>query len=79
MPKDERTKLRPKARRCIFLGYGDVTKGYRFYDPSKARVIHSQDVIFDETSLGFEKDQYNDSAQSDSQLQLVRSRSEKGY
>ena len=55
IPKDERTKLSPKARRCIFLGYGDVTKGYRLYDPSKAHVIHSQDVIFDETSLGFKK------------------------
>ena len=71
IPKDERTKLSPKARRCIFLGYRDVTKGYRLYDPSKVRVIHSRDVIFDETSLGFEKEQQKDSAQSDRQLQPV--------
>ena len=60
IPKDERKKLNPKARRCIFLGYGDVTKGYRLYDPIKAHVIHSQDVVFDETSLGFEKEQMKD-------------------
>ena len=60
IPKDERKKLNPKARRCIFLGYGDVTKEYRLYDLFKARVTHSRDVVFDETSLGFEKEQMKD-------------------
>ena len=32
---------------------------------------HSQDVIFDETSLAFEEEQQKYSAQSDSQLQSV--------
>ena len=50
--KDERGKLSPKAQKCIFLSYGDVTKGYRLYDTIKARIIHSRDVVFDETSLG---------------------------
>ena len=57
IPKDERKKLNPKAKRCIFLGYGEVTKGFRLYDPITSRVIHSRDVVFDETSLGFEKEQ----------------------
>ena len=70
IPKDERTKLSPKARRCIFLGYGEVTRGYRLYDPSKVCVIHNRDVIFDETCLGHEERQ-KDSAQGDSQLQPV--------
>ena len=56
IPKDERKKLNPKARRCIFLGYGDTTKGYRLYDTAKSRVIHSRDVVFDETSFGFEEE-----------------------
>ena len=60
IPKNERKKLNPKAKRCIFLGYGDVTKGYRLYDLIKAHVIHSRDLLFDETSLGFEKEQMKD-------------------
>ena len=60
IPKDERKTLNPKARRCIFLGYGDVTKGYRLYNLIKAHVIHGRDVVFDETSLGFEKEQMKD-------------------
>ena len=66
IPKDERGKLSPKARKCIFLGYGDVTKGYRLDDPIKAPVIHSRDVAFDETSLGIEKEQQKDFTQDTS-------------
>ena len=29
VPKDERQKLDSKSRKCIFLGYGTDTKGYR--------------------------------------------------
>ena len=49
IPKDERGKLDSKARKCVLLGYGETTKGYRLYDPSKDRVIHSRDVRFNET------------------------------
>ena len=35
--KDERKKLDFKARRCIFLGYGTETKGYRLYDPKREK------------------------------------------
>ena len=44
IPKYERGKLSSKAQKCIFLGYGDVTKGYRLYDASKAHIVYSQDV-----------------------------------
>ena len=46
IPKDERKKLDSKSRRCIFLGYGVTTKGYRLYDPMKKKVCYSRDVIF---------------------------------
>ena len=68
IPNDERKKLNPTARKCIFLGYGNVTKGYRLYDPVKARVIHSRDVIFDKMSLGLEKEQMKDLEEGISQL-----------
>ncbi len=49
IPKDEREKLDSKAKKCVFLGYGDTTKGFRLYDPEKRRVIFSRDVVFHET------------------------------
>ena len=38
VPKDEPKKLDSKARKCIFLGYGTKTNGYRLYDPERAKV-----------------------------------------
>ena len=54
--KDERHKLDPKARKCIFLGYGTETKGYRLYNPTQARVLYSRDVLFNELSRGVKKE-----------------------
>ena len=55
VPKDEREKLDPKARRCVMLGYSTTSKGYRLYDVQNNKVILSRDVIFDESKLGFSK------------------------
>lgn len=48
VPKEERRKLDSKAKKCIFVGYGNETKGYRLYDPTRARIIFSRDVLFKE-------------------------------
>ena len=53
IPKDERQKLDPKARKCIMLGYGTEVKGYRLFNPETQRILYSRDVIFNETEFYF--------------------------
>ena len=62
IPKDERHKLDSKSKKCILLGYGEETKGYRLYDPEKRKVFHSRDVKFNENE---EKKAPQESADSD--------------
>ena len=54
IPKDERKKLDPKAKRCIFLGYGTSRKGYRLYNRKTSSITHSRDIICNESSKGWE-------------------------
>ena len=44
----KRTKLHEKSQKCVFLGYSDVTKGYRLVDVKTNKLIISRDAIFDE-------------------------------
>ena len=55
IPKEERKKLEVKSRKCVLLGYGSTTKGYRLYDPQKGKVFHSRDVIFNEQKYGLDE------------------------
>ena len=48
IPKDERAKFESKSRKSIFVGYGESVKGYRLYDPNRARVFYSRNVLFNE-------------------------------
>ena len=46
-----------KTRKCVLLGYGTNQKGYRLYDVKHKKIVHSRDVVFDETFLsGIEKE-----------------------
>lgn len=46
--KHQRTKLEPRALKCVFVGYSSTQKGYRCYHPSSKRFYVSMDVIFHE-------------------------------
>ena len=43
-----------------FLGYGTETRGYRLYDPKRAKVFFSRDVVFNEKKHGIEKEPNRD-------------------
>ena len=48
-------KLDEKSQKCVFLGYSDVTKGYRFLDVKTNKLVVSRYVIFYEnTTLNWE-------------------------
>ncbi|KAL0371815.1 UNVERIFIED_CONTAM: hypothetical protein Scaly_0863100 [Sesamum calycinum] len=50
-PSDERLKLDPKSKKCIFLGYKKGVKGYKFWDPAARKMVISRDAVFDEQSM----------------------------
>ena len=41
---------------CVLLDYGAETKGYRLWDPRRAKVFYRRDVLFDESSRGIEEE-----------------------
>ncbi|KAL0284885.1 UNVERIFIED_CONTAM: Retrovirus-related Pol polyprotein from transposon TNT 1-94 [Sesamum calycinum] len=51
VPSDERSKLDPKSKQCIFLGYKKGVKGYKFWDPVARKMVISRDALFDEQSM----------------------------
>ncbi|PHT42265.1 hypothetical protein CQW23_16290 [Capsicum baccatum] len=48
IPKSSSTKLDPKAKRCMFVGYDSCRKGWKFMDPETKGFVTSRDVGFDE-------------------------------
>ncbi|PKI53574.1 hypothetical protein CRG98_026024 [Punica granatum] len=46
--EEKRTKLEDKSQKCIFLGYGENSSGYKLYNPVTHKIVMSRDVKFDE-------------------------------
>lgn len=51
IPSEKRTKLDPKSRKMIFVGYDLNVKGYRCADMNTRKVMVSRDVKFIESSV----------------------------
>lgn len=51
VPEARRTKLDDKGKKCIFVGYGDRTIGYKLYNPLTKKNIISRDVVFEEDEM----------------------------
>ncbi|GJS16932.1 gag-pol polyprotein [Tanacetum coccineum] len=47
----ETTKLDPKSRKCLFLGYAGGIKGYHLWELTSHKVVISRDVIFMEDKI----------------------------
>lgn len=47
----ESKKLDDKSQKCIFIGYSEVTKGYKLYNLVTKEVIVSRDVQFIEDGM----------------------------
>lgn len=54
IPKQKRRKFDKKASKYVFVGYGENTKGYRVYNPSKRTIETVRDVIFEKSGLNKE-------------------------
>ena len=48
---EDRSKLNPKSKKYIFLGFKKGVKGYKLWDPVAQKVVISRDAVFDEKSM----------------------------
>jgi hypothetical protein len=66
-------KLQFRSKKCVFLGYSHMHKGFKCLDVKEGRVYISLDVVFDEEVYPFSTMHPNAGAQLQSEIQLLPS------
>ncbi|KAL0960995.1 hypothetical protein HGRIS_014931 [Hohenbuehelia grisea] len=46
--KKKRKALQPKSQKCVFIGYAEGTKAWKFWNPVTQKILVSSHAIFDE-------------------------------
>jgi hypothetical protein len=64
-------KLQFRSKRCVFLGYSNMHKGFKCLDPTKGRVYVSRDVVFDEHVFPFAQLHQNAGARLRAEISLL--------
>ena len=71
--KEQRSKLDDKTVLHLFVVYGDEVFGFKWWDPTKKKLVRSKDVVFQEDQTLGDFDKTNQSkGTSDDFIQLVR-------
>nr|GEV45567.1 Gag-Pol polyprotein [Tanacetum cinerariifolium] len=65
------TKLDPKCKKCLFLGYVDGVKGYRLWDPTAHKVVIIRDVVFIEDKIQENKEEEIEALHKNKTWELV--------
>lgn len=69
IPREKRTKLDPKSKQYIFVGYCEDSKAYRLFDPLTHNIVKSRDVVFYEEQK-FQIGEENQTADQSQQIIL---------
>lgn len=48
---DKWSKLDPKSKKRVFVGYFNGVKGFKLWDPTSTKMVISMDVVFDESIM----------------------------
>jgi histone deacetylase 1/2 len=65
------TKLQFRSKKCVFLGYSHLHKGFKCLDPAEGRIYISRDVIFDENIFPFSSLRLNAGARLRGEIVLL--------